>query len=315
MIRMMLKEDAGIMAKAFQEQGWSKSIEQYESYFKQQEANQRLVLIIEDDGFCGYLTIVWQSDYKYFSNNHIPEIVDLNVLMKHRSKGYGYQLMKEAETIISQTHSEVGLRVGLLKDYGQAQRLYAKLGYMPDGLGISSGDHHYEYFENALVDDDLVLGYTKSLKVKLTYANMSDIDSWMQLAIALKDNFPGLTDGHDIEAYKKTVIKNIKRSTAICVKEGQKIVGLLLFSRKARSLSCMAVDPYYRRQGIASMMIQELLVVLKGDIHVSTFRADDPLGLAPRRLYEKFGFQAGDLTLEFDYPHQVYHLRRSDEAL
>ena len=55
-------------------------------------------------------------------------------------------------------------------------------------------------------------------------------------------------------------------------------------------------------------------VILKGyldrakEISVSTFRADDVKGIAPRTLYEKFGFVADELIEEFDYPNQKFVL-------
>ena len=44
------------------------------------------------------------------------------------------------------------------------------------------------------------------------------------------------------------------------------------------------------------------------EISVSTFRADDEKGTAPRALYEKYGFVADELIEEFDYPNQKYVL-------
>lgn len=48
------------------------------------------------------------------------------------------------------------------------------------------------------------------------------------------------------------------------------------------------------------------------EISVSTFRADDEKGTAPRALYEKYGFVADELIEEFDYPNQKYILHPAE---
>ena len=47
------------------------------------------------------------------------------------------------------------------------------------------------------------------------------------------------------------------------------------------------------------------------DVTVSTFREGDEKGIAPRALYQKYGFTAGELTEEFGYPNQVFTLHRN----
>ena len=75
-------------------------------------------------------------------------------------------------------------------------------------------------------------------------------------------------------------------------------------------ICCLAVAPAYRRHGVASMLMTEALANLDRtkEISVSTFRADDEKGIAPRALYEKFGFIADELMEEFDYPSQKFVL-------
>ena len=114
----------------------------------------------------------------------------------------------------------------------------------------------------------------------------------------------------------------MRNRQAVCVKEEKEIVGVMLFSRGHNSICCLAVAPAYRRRGIAAMLMDEALANLDRtkDITVSTFRADDEKGLAPRALYEKYGFVADELTEEFDYPNQKFVLppsgaeRRDDLA-
>lgn len=41
---------------------------------------------------------------------------------------------------------------------------------------------------------------------------------------------------------------------------------------------------------------------------MSTFRENDVKGIAPRKLYKKFGFEEGELIEEFEYPNQRFVL-------
>lgn len=84
----------------------------------------------------------------------------------------------------------------------------------------------------------------------------------------------------------------------------------MLFSRGHNMICCLAVAPEYRRHGVASMLMEEALNRLDRTkaISVSTFRADDEKGIAPRALYEKYGFVPDELIMEFGYPNQKYLL-------
>ena len=102
---------------------------------------------------------------------------------------------------------------------------------------------------------------------------------------------------------------------ALCVKNEQDIVGVLLYPRKYNMICCLAVDPDYRKRGIASLLLREALNKLDRDkdITVSTFRENDVKGIAPRKLYKKFGFEEDELVEEFGYPNQrfVLHAEKS----
>jgi GNAT superfamily N-acetyltransferase len=149
-----------------------------------------------------------------------------------------------------------------------------------------------------------------NLEATVQFAVLEDLDAWMQLIDLVRDNFPGLETEELLEGYRQTVTKNIYRQTAICTKQGDEVIGLLLFSYHAKCLSCMAVHPNHRREGIATAMIEKMLELFPAgvDISVTTFRVGDPKGVAPRPLYRKFGFVEDELTNEFNYPHQKFVL-------
>ena len=61
--------------------------------------------------------------------------MDLSVREKFRRKGIGNLLMDVAERIASEYSDLIYLDVGLNSEFGSAQRLYVKRGYIPDGKG------------------------------------------------------------------------------------------------------------------------------------------------------------------------------------
>jgi hypothetical protein len=54
--------------------------------------------------------------------------------------------------------------VGLLAGYGAAQVLYIKRGYIPDRRGIIYQNRQLNYGDQVMVDDDLVLYFTRNVK-------------------------------------------------------------------------------------------------------------------------------------------------------
>lgn len=164
-IREILESDCVIISRAFAEQGWNKPESKYHKYFQESRAGKRVVLLAEYTGkFAGYITILWDSDYPPFADAKIPEIVDLNVLIKYRRLGIGTALMAEAEKRISERSPIVGIGVGLTADYGAAQILYTKRGYIPNGRGIFQQDRHLVHGDQAKINDDLTLYLTKVLR-------------------------------------------------------------------------------------------------------------------------------------------------------
>lgn len=163
-IRRLRPEDPTIIEDAFREQGWHKPAELYERYLDEQETGLRVTLVAEADGeFVGYGNVIWQPDYPPFREQNIPEISDLNVLIRFRKQGIASRLMDRAEQAIAERSSWAGIGVGLFADYGQAQIMYVKRGYVPDGRGLYVGERQLQYGDNITVDDDLVLYLTKKL--------------------------------------------------------------------------------------------------------------------------------------------------------
>ncbi len=163
-IRSLQPEDVLPIANAFADLGWNKPASQYTGYLAEQIAGLRLVLVAWIDWqFAGYITICWKSHYPKFAQEGIPELVDFNVLPVFRRQGLGSQLMDAAEARVSEVCGWVGLGVGMTVDYGSAQRMYARRGYIPDGQGLMYRNQPIQYGSPVLVDDDLCLYFTKKL--------------------------------------------------------------------------------------------------------------------------------------------------------
>ena len=163
-IRPLRAADGATIADAFAAIGWSKPREQNERYFAEQEAGERQVWVAEVDGrFAGYVTLNWRPAYPPFRDEGIPEIQDLNVLPELRRRGIGAALLDSAEAAAGERVATVGIAVGLGGEYGPAQRLYVRRGYVPDGRGIAWRGRTVGYGEQVSVDDDLVLCFTRRL--------------------------------------------------------------------------------------------------------------------------------------------------------
>lgn len=137
-----------------------------------------------------------------------------------------------------------------------------------------------------------------------------DINSWMELVKLVSWNFPGLETSDKIREHELTVLEFMKAQRALCVKNDDKIIGVLLFSKKHNMICCLAVHPDYRKNGIGRELLKAGLsnLDLSRDIFVSTFREDDEKGKAPRALYKKFGFVGDELIEEYGYPNQKFIL-------
>jgi len=148
------------------------------------------------------------------------------------------------------------------------------------------------------------------MKHNAVFGAPEDVDSWMALVELSRDSFPGLEAAEAMASHRATVEKCIARGSALCVREGGAVIGVLLFSPRLHQLSCMAVHPEYRGRGIGSVLVSRMLELVPGTVSVRTFREGDPLGVAARAMYAKFGFEPGELTEDNGHPGQRHILTR-----
>ena len=164
-IRNMEEADVQVFFDEYTAQGWHPDIEY-----------DRMRLRDQAEGKCIALTAVYHGQpagglYLYmtahegpFKDKACPEIVDFNVLKKYQRCGIGNRLMDAAERIAAQHADTICLGVGLSREYGTAQRMYVKRGYVPDGSGVwYQGRQCVQYETVCTGDDDLVLFLSKKL--------------------------------------------------------------------------------------------------------------------------------------------------------
>lgn len=146
--------------------------------------------------------------------------------------------------------------------------------------------------------------------MKPVFGEARDIDLWMRLVREVAWNFPGLETEESLQEHEATVLRFMQKRQALCIKESDSVIAVLLFSRGRNMICCLAVSPAHRRAGLASALLTRALEELDRtrEITVSTFREDDERGAAPRALYRKFGFREDELIEEFGYPNQKFVL-------
>lgn len=148
--------------------------------------------------------------------------------------------------------------------------------------------------------------------IKITRGIAADIDSWMKLVRRMRDLFPGLETGDALSEHRETVLKFMDAGGAVCAKDGEQVVGALLFSLTESVLCYLVVDDRYQRRHIAQKLVCYALPFTDPgkDITVTTYRENDPSGTAARAFYQHLGFEPGALTEEFGSPVQIFALKR-----
>jgi ribosomal protein S18 acetylase RimI-like enzyme len=89
--------------------------------------------------------------------------VDFNVLKKYQRQGIGTMLMDEAENRIRKVSKFAGIGFGVTQDYGPAQILYVKRGYIPDGHGLAHNATPVHYGKLVTINDNLAFYLIKPL--------------------------------------------------------------------------------------------------------------------------------------------------------
>lgn len=129
-----------------------------------------------------------------------------------------------------------------------------------------------------------------------------DISSRVKLAEGMKQYFPGFEQS-EFETQLKAKAENHE---VLAIRHRENAVGCIAFSHEKNEIDFLAVDPEYRRSGIASRLLITAMSEFSAGTEVSvvTYREGDSLGTEARRFYQKSGFHDGELLTAFGYPCQ-----------
>lgn len=135
-----------------------------DGYFEEALEKSDIYLAHANKNILAFCLLNFAPRYSLYRRLNIPEIQDVNVLPEQRRKGIATALIRHCETIARERgHEHIGISVGLSKDYGPAQILYAKLGYRPDGNGVTYDRESVITGKNYAINDDLALMLLKPL--------------------------------------------------------------------------------------------------------------------------------------------------------
>ena len=137
---------------------WLKCLEE------QRLGHRSAIIAADESAVIGYAYLNWHSQYPRFRTRQIPEISDLRVADRHRRLGVATAMITHFEGVARQAGcAAIGIGVGIYGGYGPAQRLYAKLGFLPDGHGLTYGNADVQPGAMVTIDDGLLLWLVRDL--------------------------------------------------------------------------------------------------------------------------------------------------------
>jgi ribosomal protein S18 acetylase RimI-like enzyme len=142
-----------------------KEAEYFARNFDFVEAGEREALLATYDGQdAAYCFLNWQPKYAFFRKLGIPEFQDLSVAPDYRRCGLATTMVAYCEARAREKGCEhIGLGVAVNSQFGPAQQLYGRLGYIPDGNGVTYDRKLIAPDEFRPVDDQLCLMMVKML--------------------------------------------------------------------------------------------------------------------------------------------------------
>lgn len=137
----------------------------YIRQFEYQEKGQRILFLLrQGEHILAYAVLNFSPKYALFKKLEIPEIQDLIVHPHARRKGYGRALIAHIEGFLAEKgYAYCGIGVSVSPLFGPAQQLYMRLGYVPDGCGVSYDRQQIGQGEFRPVDSQLCLMMVKTL--------------------------------------------------------------------------------------------------------------------------------------------------------
>lgn len=138
--------------------------------------------------------------------------------------------------------------------------------------------------------------------MKVQTATETDFDAWLDLAQEVEPLFGPMVAEPTFHAALRG---HIERETALCVRRadgspGAPLLAGILISRRPPDcrIDWLAVASRARGRGLGSLLLAHSLALMPrpSTVSVVTFGSDNPAGVAARRLYERYGFVAAEMT-------------------
>lgn len=144
---------------------YGRPLSKWQEIMDEHTAGKRILVVAEDEGkAAAYCSLLFASNYPPLLEQNIPEINDLVVAPPARKQGIARAIIEHLEKAARERgHKTIGICVGLYSHYGQAQRLYVKMGYIPDGQGVFYDNKQCVPGQTYKLDDELIIGFTKEL--------------------------------------------------------------------------------------------------------------------------------------------------------
>ena len=138
-----------------------------------------------------------------------------------------------------------------------------------------------------------------------------DIPAWMELMRLVIDGYPAMDEAD----YLDKLNQYIEKGRALALRDGDMLVGVMLYCDVSGSIDFLGVHPQYRRCGIHKLFLDALMkTYLPGrEISMTTYREGDRADTGHRVLLKALGFAERELLMEFGYPTQRFVLRPKGE--
>ena len=143
-------------------------------------------------------------------------------------------------------------------------------------------------------------------KDDICLADKADIPAWMNLMRMVIDGYPVMNEAD----YLNAITNSIDEKRALVLKDGNILVGAMMFSDQSGCIDFLGINPQYRKQGIQKLFLDALLeIYLPGhEISMTTYREGDKADTGHRDILKQLGFAEKELLIEFGYPTQRFVL-------
>ncbi|MDD3253011.1 MAG: GNAT family N-acetyltransferase [Lachnospiraceae bacterium] len=145
------------------------------------------------------------------------------------------------------------------------------------------------------------------------WATQQDAAAITALAACQKQYFPGFDEKEFADQIERRIELQVQPEILVIRHKGQ-AVGCIAFSREQREIEFLAVSPQWKRQGIGDRLLVTAISEFEVGtlLSVVTYREEDEHGTAARTLYQKVGFEPGELLEVCGYPCQKLILNVPD---